>query len=185
MKTRIVMLVAAMVAALLFCGNYCFSQSLKAGDVLPDLNEEVKMQSLKGNLFSIYFVLMEFGAQQGESDENVAEFVGSMFAKTWPPNVTPERFVRTLNYNYQPVGVTTTVLEVRENYIKARRERMASERDEEYRKTFNRGLTDMEFFLNVSVKTMAGELGLEYNEYLNDDHIIFTVSKKGMALSED
>lgn len=74
-------------------------------------------------------------------------------------------------------GVTTEVLETGDDYIKARRDRIATE--DAFNQSFEISLNDIETFFEHVQKGIVFASGLTYSEELDGDSIVFTISGSG------
>jgi|GEM_PF-1518868 len=165
-------------AMVMFLPMQGFAQELKPGDVLPELTSEEKTERLRGNLLAIHFGLLSYAEMHGQSIEEVGRSFGKMFATSWPEVATPEFFVTAMNRNWQMFNIRTEVLEVGDDYVKARRDKlqMSDEANAWYQERFGHGVSDLKTFLQVLEKEIISELGLEIAHSAEGEHVVFTVS---------
>ncbi len=155
-----------------------FAQNLEPGGVLPELTVEQKMDRLTGNLNALVFALLKHAEMHGQSIEEAGRYVGEVSANSWPADATPEFYVAAMNLNHQMFDLRTEVLEVGDDYVKARRDRIkfSDELEEAYQRMFGYGVSDYKTFYRYIEIGVTSERGLEITHRDEDEHVEFTVS---------
>jgi len=178
MKKKLQFIRIFTLAMVMFLPIQGFTQELKAGDFLPELTAEQKTDRLRGNLLAIHFGLLGYAEMHGQSIEEIGRSVGKMFATSWPDEATPEYFVTAMGSNWQMFDLRTEILEVGDDYVKARRDKfqLSDEANAWYQERFGHGVSDLKKFLQVLEKEIISELGLEIAHSVEDEHLVFTVS---------
>ena len=170
-------LTVSFTTALLLCAmtvNHVNAQELQPGDFLPEITPEEKAQRGASNSLAMAEVFILYAQEQGSSIAEAGRKAGKHFAKSWPEELTSEGFIAGMNNNWQMYGIKTEVLETDDDYIKARRDRIASE--EAFERTFTVSLDDIETFFEYVQKEIASFHGLTYSEEFDGDSIVFMVS---------
>ncbi len=124
------------------------------------------------------FVVLNYAEMHGQSIEEVSRYFGVMFANSWPADATPELYVAAMNLNWQMYDLRTEVLEVGDDYVKARRDRIqfSNELEEAYQRMYGYGISDFKTFFRYLEKGITSEIGLEITHMDEDEHVVFTVS---------
>jgi hypothetical protein len=80
--------------------------------------------------------------------------------------------------NNLDAALRNKVLEVGDDYVKARRDKLqfSDEADARYQETYGHGLSDLKTFLQVLEKEIISEIGLEISQRVEGEHVVFTVS---------
>jgi len=165
-------------AMVMFLSMQGFAQELEPGEVLPELSTEQKIDRLTGHLNAMVFTVLNYAEMHGQSIEESGRYFGEVFANTWPADATPEFYVSAMNRNWQMFDLRMEVLEVEDDYVKARRDRIqfSDELEEAYQELFGYGISDFETFFRYIEKGITSELGLELSQRFEDEHVVFTVS---------
>jgi hypothetical protein len=165
-------------AMVLFLPMQGFAQELKPGEVLPELTAEQKMNRLTGMLNSMVLVALNYAEMHGESIEEAGSYFGKVFANGWPEVATPEYYVAAMNRNWKLWDMQAEVLEVGDDYVKVRRDRLqfSDQLEGAYQEMYGYGVSDIEIFFRHLQKEIASELGLELTYRDEDEHVVYTVS---------
>jgi len=179
MKSQIFFIVTFSITVVLFFCNRVDAQDLEPGKVLPELTPEQRMERLTTHLNAIIFSIIDYVVKQGEDLEEIGRHVGELFAKSWPDDATPEFYVTSMNNNWQMYGVTTEVIEVKDDYIKARRGRVQFDENMEraYQNVYGYGIAEFEKFFRYVEKGITTALELEISQRVEDEYIVFTVTQ--------
>jgi len=162
---------------LFLAGNDGMAQQLEPGQVLPDLSQEQKTDRLRANFNAFLSVFIAYGKQQGDSPASVGQWAGQQFAKSWGESLTPRGFIMGMNANWRMFNIETEILEVTENKIKATRDMIMTQK--EFQDRFgNYGVTldDFQAFNHAAMKAITSSYGMTYEEQVEGDSIVFTVS---------
>ncbi len=178
MKKQLQFIRTFTLAMVMFLPVQGFAQELKPGDVLPELTLEEKAGRLAGNFLAVHFGILSYATMHGQSIEEVGRSFGKMMATSWPESATPEFFVTAMNRNWQMFDLRTEVLEVGDDYVKARVDKfqMSDEAETWYQERFGHGVSDLLTFFQVLEKEIISELGLEIAHSAEGEHVVFTVS---------
>lgn len=172
-KTPVVVLIILFLA-----GNTGTAQQLETGQVLPELSQEQKIDRLRSNFNAFLSVFIAYGKQQGDSPASVGQWAGRQFAKSWGETLTPRGFIMGMNANWRMFNIETEILEVTENKIKGTRNTIMT--GNEFRDRFGQygvSLEDFQAFNNAAMKAITSSFGLTYEEQVEGDSIVFTVSE--------
>jgi hypothetical protein len=155
-----------------------FAQEFEPGEVLPELTTEQKIDRLTGNLNALVFAVLNYAEMHGQSIEEAGRYVGEVSANSWPADATPEFYVAAMNRNHQMFDLRTEVLEVGDDYVKARRDRIqfSDELEEAYQRMFGYGMSDYKTFYRYIEIGITSKLGLAITHRVEDEHVVFTVS---------
>jgi hypothetical protein len=154
------------------------SANLKAGEALPVPGDDAKLETLRGNYIGIIITNLKLAEKNSLSIEDITTLNGHLAASTWPAAVTPAYYVRAMNLNFQAFDAWTEIVDVGDNYVKGRRNRIFSGENYKWAKdTFGYSSADFEKITGISNKVMADAMGLDYEEYRDGENIVFTVSK--------
>lgn len=178
MKKRLHYIGIITIAMVMFSSTHGFTQELEPGEVLPELSTEQKMERLTGNLNAMVFAAMNFAVKHDHSIEEAGRYFGKVFANSWPDDATPEFYVSAMNNNWQMYDLQMEVLEVGDDYVTARRDRIpfSDESEEAFQEMYGYGRSDFEtFFLHIE-KGITSELDLTLTQRNQDEHVEFTVS---------
>ncbi len=165
-------------AMIMFLSMQGFAQELEPGEVLPELTKEQKINRFIVNYNLMVFSALNYAEMHGQSIEEAGRYFGEVGANTWPADVTPEYYVAAMNRNWQIFDLRTEILEVGDDYVKARRDRLqvSDEWEERHQEMYGYGISDYKTFLRNLEIGMASEFGLEISHRVEDEHIEFTVS---------
>ncbi len=178
MKKQLHYICTITLAMVMFLPMQGFAQELEPGEVLPKLTAEQKMNRLTGNLNALVFAVLSYAEMHGQSIEEAGIYVGKVSANSWPADATPEFYVAAMNLNHQMFDLRTEVLEVGDDYVKARRDKIqfSDEREEAYQEMFGYGISDFKMFFRYLEEGITSEVGLELSQRVEDEHVVFTVS---------
>ncbi len=178
MKKQLHYICTISLAMVMFLPMQGFAQELEPGEVLPELTTEQKINRLTGMLNSMVLVALNYAEMHGESIEEAGSYFGKIFANSWPADATPEYYVAAMNLNWKLWDLRAEVLEVGDDYVKARRDRIqfSNELEEAYQRMYGYGISDLEMFFRHLQKEIASELGLDLTFMDEDEHVVYTVS---------
>lgn len=163
---------------LFLAGNDGMAQQLKAGQVLPEVSQEQKTDRLRANFNAFLSVFIAYGKQQGDSPASIGQWAGRQFAKSWGEGLTPRGFVMGMNANWRTFNIETEILEVTENNIKATRDMIMSQKEFQDRYgQYGVTLDDFQAFNRAAMKAITSSFGLTYEEQVEGESIVFTVSE--------
>jgi len=166
-------------AMFMFLSMQGFAQELEPGEVLPELSTEQKIERLTGNFNAIVFAVLNYAEKHGQSIEEAGRYFGEVFANSWPADATPEYYVSAMNRNWQMFDLQTEVLEVGDDHVTARRDKIhySGELEEAYQEMYGYGMSDFEKFLRYIEKGITSGLGLDVSQSVEDDYVVFTISR--------
>jgi len=178
MKKQLHYISTITLAMVLFLSMQGFAQELEPGEVLPELTTEQKINRFIVNYDLMVFSTLNYAEMHGQSIEEAGRYFGEVGANTWPADVTPEFYVVAMNRNWQIFDLRTEILEVGDDYVKARRDRLqfSDELEGAYQEMYGYGISDYKTFLRNLERGMASELGLELSHRVEGEHVVFTVS---------
>ncbi len=178
MKKHIIFYSVCIVATALCFSHSGFAQDLEPGDVLPEFTPEQRIERLSTNFTALVFTVIDYAKEQEQSIEEIGGFVGGRFADSWPDDPTPEYYVAAMNNNWQMYAVTTEVLEVGDDYVKASRSRVqfGENLEQAFQNVYGYGIAEFEEFFKYVEKGIASALGLELSQRVEGDYVVFTVS---------
>jgi hypothetical protein len=172
MKNR--MIIGVIIAMFLFSG-IMIAQEEQQKVKAPELTVEQKWKRALVNISAIFIAGMKYAKEQGKSPADFGKFLGEFAASSWGQIATVREFVEAMHWNWQVWDeFQIETLEESENFYKARMKGMGESR------LGNSGITVEEYFdcWDQAIKQITDHLGLSYEQKLEGDWVVFTVTKK-------
>ena len=144
----------------------------------PQLTLEQKWQRAESNLTSTLIASIAYAKSLGKSSSHYGKYMGEMFATSWDGQFSVADFIEAMHWNWQMWGdFQIEDLEESENFYKAKVKGVGEK--------YVTGWTDSGVTLNEyydcwgqMMTQIAKSLGLEYEQKVEDDWIVFTVTEK-------